>query len=295
MKGKTFTSIVVFGDGLNDMGRWGKLTGYRYPPATAGFFESRWTNGRTWVEHFADSLGLPLSLENNFALGGATTGLYNINEPLRSLLGVDSRVPLNGMLGQVQEYLSGRPSIDKGTLFVLWAGGHDVGNYLEYEEPDLKQFPPSENCEQAVLLLQQAGARHIFIGTMPDMGYTPSYFGTAKQKTASDLCYQLNAGLKEIERAFAGSEVTIYLFDGGKVFGEVGSNPLRYGIKHTGAYLPFDIIDFSKPLAEPKQSIPNKEEGLHPDEFMSWWALSASAKVHTIIAEEAVKFIHPRE
>lgn len=33
--------IIVFGDGLSDMGRWGKLTNYKYPPADAGFFESR--------------------------------------------------------------------------------------------------------------------------------------------------------------------------------------------------------------------------------------------------------------
>jgi hypothetical protein len=127
------------------------------------------------------------------------------------------------------------------------------------------------------------------------MGYTPSYYGTAKQKTASDLCYQLNAGLKEIERTYARGDVTIYLFDGAKVFAEVGSNALRYGIKYTEPYLPFDIIDFSKPLAEPSQSIPNREKGLHPDEFMSWWAVSASAKMHRIIAEEAVKFIHSRD
>ncbi|MDX1902908.1 MAG: hypothetical protein SFU27_02020 [Thermonemataceae bacterium] len=55
---KIFTNIVVFGDGLNDMGQWGRLTNFRYPPSEVGFYESRWTNGKTWVEHFAQSLNL---------------------------------------------------------------------------------------------------------------------------------------------------------------------------------------------------------------------------------------------
>lgn len=54
-----FSGIIVFGDGLNDMGKWGKLTNYQYPPAEVGFYESRWTNGKVWVEHFAEALHLP--------------------------------------------------------------------------------------------------------------------------------------------------------------------------------------------------------------------------------------------
>lgn len=86
-----FCNIVVFGDGLNDMGKWGKLTNYKYPPTDAGFYESRWTNGKVWVEHFADALKLPILLENNYAMGGATTGLYNINEPLKPALQLDEK------------------------------------------------------------------------------------------------------------------------------------------------------------------------------------------------------------
>lgn len=145
-----FSSIVVFGDGLNDMGKWGKLTDYKYPPADFGFYESRWTNGKVWVEHFADELKLPISMDNNYAMGGATTGLYNINEPLKSALNIDAQTPLLGMLAQVQIYVSSLPKIDDNTLFVLWAGGHDIGNYLEYGQPDIRQYPPANNYKQAI-------------------------------------------------------------------------------------------------------------------------------------------------
>lgn len=294
MKQEKFSGIVVFGDGLNDMGQWGKLTNFKYPPASVGFYESRWTNGKVWVEHFAEGLGLPISLENNFAMGGATTGLYNINEPLKPLLGLDSTAQLKGMLAQVQTYLAANSKIDEKTLFVLWAGGHDIGNYLEYGQPNLAQFPPANNYKQAIDLLVKAGAQHIFVGTMPDMGYSPGYFGTDKQAKASELCQNLNKGLQEIETSFKNSEVKFYLFDGAAVFTKVGMNPSEYSIKYTEAYLPYDIIDFTNPLAEPKKEITNKTKGLSPDEFMNWWAVSASAKVHKIIAEEALKFINSK-
>lgn len=294
MEQKKFTSITVFGDGLSDMGQWGKLTNFKYPPASVGFYESRWTNGKVWVEHFAEGLSLPISFENNFAMGGATTGLYNINEPLKPLLGLESTVALNGMLAQVQTYLTSNPKIDDKTLFVLWAGGHDIGNYLEYGQPDLTQYPPANNYKEAIELLIRAGAKNIFVGTMPDMGYSPGYFGTDKQALASELCQNLNKGLDEIERAYQNSNVKFYKFDGAGTFTKIGMNPAQYGIKYTEAYLPMDIINFMKPLEKTNVAIPNKEKGLNPDEFMNWWAVSASAKVHKIIADEALKFINSK-
>lgn len=284
-------NIVVFGDGLNDMGKWGKLTNFKYPPAEVGFYESRWTNGKVWVEHFAESLNLPISLENNYAMGGATTGLYNINEPLKQALQIDEKTPLLGMLAQVQTYLSINQEIDDKTLIVLWAGGHDIGNFLEYGQPDLAQFPPAGNYKQSVELLIKAGARNIFVGTMPDMGYSPGYFGTDKQAKASQLCQDLNKGLDDIEKTYQNTDVKFYKFDGAAVFTKVGMNPNEYGIKYIEAYLPMDIINFMKPLEKTNVSILNKDKGLNPDEFMNWWAISASAKVHKIIADEAVKFL----
>ena len=213
-----FSNIVVFGDGLNDMGKWGKLTNFKYPPADVGFYESRWTNGKVWVEHFAEALKLPISLENNYAMGGATTGLYNINEPLKPALQLGEKTPLLGMLAQVQTYLANNPKMDEKTLFVLWAGGHDIGNYLEYGQPDLTQYPPANNYKHAIELLVKSGAKNIFVGTMPDMGYSPGYFGTEKQTKASELCQNLNKGLEEIEKSYQNTAVKFYKFDGAGVF-----------------------------------------------------------------------------
>lgn len=286
---KTINKIIVFGDGLSDMGQWGKLTNYKYPPADAGFYESRWTNGKVWIELLAEKLDIKLTINENYAMGGATTGYYNINEPLRQALQLDSTVKLNGMLGQVEEFLSSNNLIDDKTLFTLWAGGHDIGSYLDYGQPDLEQYPPSENFNKAVSMLVKAGAKNIMIGTMPDMGYTPVYLGTEYQHKASSLCAELNEGIEKIISSYKNSDVKFIKIDGAKIFSEVGMNPDKYGIKYLEPYLPINIIDFNNPLEKTNVVIPNREKGLNPEEFMYWWAVSASAKVHKIIADEAFK------
>ena len=199
------------------------------------------------------------------------------------------------MLAQVQTYLSSIPTIDDKTIFVLWAGVHDRGNYLEYGQPNLALYPPANNYKQAIDLLIKGGAKNIFVGIMPDMGFSPGYFGTDKQAKASELCQNLNKGLQEIEESYKNSIVKFYLFDGASVFTKIGMNPAQYGIKYIYAYLPMNIINFMNPLEKTNIAIPNKDKGLDPDEFMNWWAVSASAKVHKIIADEAVKFINSKK
>jgi len=289
MESKKYQQIVVFGDGLNDMGRWGKLTNYQYPPASQGFFESRWTNGKVWVEVLAEKMGLKLDLSNNYAMGGATTGFYNINEPLRTALGLDVSVKIEGMLAQVNSYLQSNPTISPNTLYVLWAGGHDIGSYLDYGQPDLSQYPPAGNYDVAIELLVKAGAKSILVGTMPDMGYTPTYFGTDKQNKASELCAQLNTGLEATIQKNKAKGIEMIKLDGVKIFTEVGLNTTKYGFKYTEPYLPMNIIDFTNPLKKVEIEIPNKTKGLNPDEFMNWWAVSASAKMHQIIGNKAAE------
>lgn len=81
----------------------------------------------------------------------------------------------------------------------------------------------------------------------------------------------------------------MYFFDCAAVFQKVGLNPMNFGFTSIAAFLPNEIIDFTNPLSSVEIPIPNKETGLNPNKFMNWWALSASAAMHTIIAEEAFK------
>jgi hypothetical protein len=283
-----FSKLVVFGDGLSDQGRFYALTDGRYPPSPP-FLRGRWTNGPTWVEHLGRRAGLPLAQEDNFAQGGATTGAFNINEPLRGALGLDGGAPIRGVLAQVDAYVARERSIDDRALHVLWAGGHDIGAYLDFGQPDVKSQPPAENVKRAIEALAKAGARRFLIGNMPDMSSTPGYAGTPKAAQAKEIVDAYNAGLVRVAAELRGAlGVDLIEFDGAAAFADIAAHAGEHGIKHLAeAFLPWDAIDFRAPLSAPKP-LPKDREGQNPDDYFSFWAVSAGRRVHALLAEKAL-------
>jgi hypothetical protein len=156
------------------------------------------------VEHLSRLSGVPLAAEDNHAMGGAITGWWNINEPLRGALGLAVEVPLPGVRGQVEAALAAGPA-DSQTLCILWAGGHDIDNWLEFGQPDIAAEPPAANLRAAAERLTGAGARHILIGTMPDMGATALYAGTDKAARATRATEALNRVSAPGRQSFPGT------------------------------------------------------------------------------------------
>jgi phospholipase/lecithinase/hemolysin len=280
-----YSRIVVFGDGLSDGGFFGRLTANRYPPSPP-FHEGRWTNGPTWIEVLAAQSGWPLAAKDNHAQGGATTGHFNINAPLRDKLGIAADVAIVGVLGQIERAAATPGAIDAQALHVVWAGGHDIGAYLDYGQPDLRAMPPADNIRAGLKRLQQAGAKHVLLGTLPDLGATPAYAGTPKAAEASRLTREYNAGLERVAAEFRAAGLQVTLLDGGAAFARAGRLAPLLGIKvFDQAYLPADYIDFAQPLA-PAKPLP---AGRQPGDYFSFWAVAASAKVHRVIAQAALE------
>lgn len=282
--------LLVLGDGLSDSGRFGVLTDAAYPPSPP-FHDGRWTNGPTWVETLASRLGWDLDPADNLAQGGATTGHLNINEPLRGPLQLGPDAPIRGVLAQV-EVLADRRPLDPAALYVIWAGGHDVGAFLDYGEPDPFRYPPSANVEAAVRILAAAGARRFLLPTMPDVGASPAYAGSDRAGTATAICEALNSGIAVIADGLPGElNVEIIVFDAAAVFISIASDPAAYGITHIGAaYLPDDQIDFANPLRA-RHEIPAHRTGVDPDAFMSFWSLAPGRRVHDALAAAAANLL----
>jgi phospholipase/lecithinase/hemolysin len=280
-----YSKIVVFGDGLSDGGFFGRLTGNRYPPSPP-FHEGRWTNGPTWVEVLAAQSGWPLDPKDNHAQGGATTGHFNINAPLKAALGVPADVAIVGVLAQIERTVAMSGSIDPRALHVVWAGGHDIGAYLDYGQPDLRAQPPAQNIRAGLERLRAAGARHVLLGTLPDLGATPAYAGTPKAAEASRLTREYNEGLARAAAELRAAGLQVTLLDGAAAFARAGKQAQALGIRHFDrAYLSDDYIDFAQPLA-PAKPLP---AGRDPGEYFSFWAVAASAKVHRVIAQSALE------
>ncbi len=292
-----FSGIVVFGDGLSDMGRYGTLTNNHYPPS-APFYDGRWTNGKVWVEHVAQAFNLSLSMENNFATGGATTGYYNINEPLRAALGLDNKAHILGLLGQVDLFLSSQQTLDSTALYVVWAGGHDFGSYFDYGQPDVQKNPPAENIKMAVEKLKSKGAQYFIVGNMPDISATPVFANSTKKALAQQLVTDFNNSIDKLVADYQkAGKGKMYKIDAYSIFADIALNASKYGFKYTTeAYLPLDYIDFAKPLAPSKyKTIPNAEKGMNEDEFVSFWGLAAGRKVHEIIARKFIEQVKQNE
>lgn len=278
-----YSKFVVFGDGLSDQGRWGALTDFRYPPSPP-FAGGRWTGGPTWIEHLSALSGVPLAAEDNHAMGGAITGWWNINEPLRAALGLGAEVPLPGLRGQVEAALAAGPA-DPQALYILWAGGHDIGNWLEYGQPDITAEPPAQNLRAAAERLIGAGTRHILVGTMPDMGATAIYAGTDKAAKATAATEAMNQAIRVWASELSTNGVQVTVLDGAAAFASAFARAGELGITvFDDAYLPYDFIDFANPLAPPR-AVP---EVRNPNAYFSFWAVSAGPQVHRAIADYAL-------
>ena len=108
-----FSSLVVFGDSLSDVGNIASATLGIYPGST--YYNNRFSNGPVWVEALSGDLGLG-SIQrstaggNDFAYGGAqTTGTGGFNG-----------IFIRDVDEQVSQFLNTR-TVDPGALFVVYA------------------------------------------------------------------------------------------------------------------------------------------------------------------------------
>jgi phospholipase/lecithinase/hemolysin len=162
-----FSRIVVFGDSLSDAGNLFRLSGGFPPPP---YFEGRASNGRLWVEQLADALGMSIAPGDNYAVFGATTGDFNLND------GLNGRV-CPGLLDEIAiaSFTATRSAAEaEGALFTVWAGANDFFLALETgQSPEVLIGNGVGNTVQAIQQLWQAGARHIMVVNVPDLGLTP--------------------------------------------------------------------------------------------------------------------------
>jgi phospholipase/lecithinase/hemolysin len=192
------------------------------------------------------------------------------------------------VLAQVDALLARTPQLDAAALYVVWAGGHDFGSYLDFGQPDVVAHPPAANIRMALARLADAGAQHFLVGNMPDLGSTPEYYGTEKGALATRLVAEYNRGLAEVANDLRQQRgLKIFEFDAVSIFVEIAMHPQSFGIIVVNeAFLPLDYIDFANPLA-PAKALPAERQGQNPDDYMTFWAVAAGRKVHAVLGERA--------
>ncbi len=290
-----YTSIVVFGDSLSDVGNLADLTqmkyGVRVPGPIADYTDGRATDGfdtlpaarifrGVWIEQLAAMLpGKPPirpSLEGGtdyaygFATTGSGTGTYTFG-PGNAL-----SVNVHNMRQQITDYLATRPKINDKTLFVVWGGAIDV---LNAKSPgDVVTAAIDEALD--VQRLINAGATQFLVPNLPPLGAVPRLNGSPANSiagTEASLAFNatLAAGLTIVRDFNPGRHVRISPMDVFGLFVRVISAPSLYELT--------DVTSSAQGLS-----------AVNPDTYLFWDDLHPTTRGHNLLALTARKLLSPK-
>jgi cholinesterase len=210
----SYSAVVVYGDSLSDNGNLFAATQPIIPggePPSPPYYMGRFSNGPVAVEQLAAKLGIPLL---DFAFGGATTGVGNGGDGgTQTSLGAFS---LPGMLTELAAFPP-PATLTSTALFVVWGGANDY----ELGEPVNVAIG---DIDAIVNALRAAGATHILVPGLPDLGLTPEFSGVPSATLFSE---QFNAGLQ------ATLPPGVTYFDTFGLLNSIIANPGAYGITNT--------------------------------------------------------------
>ena len=294
-----FESLVIFGTSLSDPGNFFAVAGGNNTPpsyvvdpllvpsvpyARGGH---HFSDGATWVEQLARSLGMAASakpaLANesrkaaNYAVGGARAN--NTAHPF-------------DLAEQTGAFLSDRGGVaPSSALYVVEMGGNDIRDALETFSRVLQATNnPAEaagaagdvvagalnSIYQNIALLYGRGARTFLVVNAPDVGLTPAIraLGPAASGLATQLSQQFNIGLEQVLAGFAGvPEIQLARLD---VYGKlqaIVAEPEDFGLTNVTAacitpnVAPYHCKEFK--------------------EYLFWDGIHPTAAAHAIVAQHA--------
>jgi thermolabile hemolysin len=224
MEHSAFRRLVIFGDSDSDGGEgargyYTRVQGARPAPPN---YRGRSCNGPVWPEHLAPMLGIDYIAQDNFAVGGATSGLDNMAN------GVGEEFANSGILGQVQQFVQLYPQADPGTLVVLWGGAADI--YPEGAAVPATITQALSNIEAALDLLLRAKVQTILLGTIVNQGLLPLFRNSPNGKVFTEMCALLNAGLTELVARCRSMGQPVLLADPAGLVEAVMAQPANYGL-----------------------------------------------------------------
>jgi phospholipase/lecithinase/hemolysin len=218
---KPFDRIVVFGDSLSDQGNTERAFGL--PPAKL-YYHGRYSDYSNYVDQLAGQFGIKVTNSlarggTNYAYGFATTGPQDAPPP----------VPFTPQRIDQQEksYLSAvNGKADPKALYIIESGATDILGLLFQAESnplDLLLIPTLDltgtaNVAFETEALLKAGAQHILISNVPDLGLLPivtetsGLNGIIAPSAANDAAELWNYDLANDVLPLAPGKVTIWDF-----------------------------------------------------------------------------------
>jgi phospholipase/lecithinase/hemolysin len=266
-----FSRVFVFGDSLSDTGNFHAMTGGYPPPPYA---DGRFSNGKLWVEYAADALHMVILPGDNYAVAGATTGRFNVNNGTGGLT-------FPGLQHQIDSFQAHHaPQDAKDALFVVWAGANDFFAGLATGTPPETLISNGVyHTALAIVRLKQSGAQHILVLNVPDLGVTPFARSSGAGAAITQLGAAYNAVLAGTLDTMAANGIPTIRADSFATLDAMATRPDEFGF--TNVTQPF--------LAT----------GGNAAEFLFWDSVHPTTLGHAVLAQEALHslldYFSPRE
>jgi outer membrane lipase/esterase len=219
-----FTQFYFFGDSLTDAGSFKPVL----PPGTGKFTTNP---GPIWAEDLAQRYGSSATPANqggnDYAEGGArVTQLPGV--PASPPTGTATPVAV-----QVQQFLA-KGAVDPNALYSMWAGANDLFFQLGLVQAgaitptDLQTNLATAAVQvvQQVAVLNAAGARHIIVFNMPDVGSTPFGRSSGQGPQITALSAFFNSTLSTGLDALHIDLIRLNIFS---LLNEIVADPAAYG------------------------------------------------------------------
>ena len=278
-----YERIVAFGDSLMDSGNAYVLTGEistpPFEPVPSGAYAiggHHYSNGRTWVEQLGEAMGLHRStgpsarnpgVFTNYAIGGSRA---------RSGSGSPSAQQ------QVAQFLTDNGGAASGRdLYLFGFGANDVRDAMIQQNGFLigeAVFAIRDN----LLSLCSAGARHIVIANVPNVGVAPGiqWFGEPVIGFATLLSAALNTGVRQWVEQYVQPQCPDTRFETLDTFSlstAVFTNPGLFGFEDAQPCLTFGVV--ANAICE------------RPDTKFFWDAIHPTRAGHALIAGQALTLL----
>lgn len=238
----SFSASYVFGDSLSDNGNAADALGTHLP--NPPYFHDSFTNGDVAVQVMSQHFGLsanpslfPPSAADpsnvNFLTGNGT------NYSFAGATAGQSRgqgQPGANIANQVGYYLAKSSLVaDPDALYTVFIGGNDVRKAAQtFDSSYIAEGVATE--VGAIQALLNAGAKHLLVINVPDIGKIPEYAleNPGSSALATSLTLGYNGGLAAaLAATVAGSSANIYQFDLFAFDTEMRANAASLGITNT--------------------------------------------------------------
>ncbi|KTC86323.1 GDSL family lysophospholipase PlaA [Legionella brunensis] len=280
---KPLNDIVVFGDSLSDNGNLYEYMHQKLPQSPP-YYHGRFTNGPVWVENLVAAYfpTAPSAHLFDYAFGGAGIS----EDPDEDVLFTLKK--------EIDTYfLAHQDKADEDSLFVIWIGAN---NYLGVPDDTEKTLSDVNlGLTHQLERLADAGAKHVLIVNLPDLGKTPIANAFDSQEKLTYLANQhnelLESSLKNLQQDYP--EIQWLYFDVNKTLHDLVVSPEKYGFSNITDTCYDVVVDklSNRAVLHMAAKIKPKNEMDACEGYLFFDPVHPTAPAHQIMAEQAKAFL----